>query len=312
MAESLPVVTVPGDEEQAAPEGIDAIAPQDIVVLHEVVVEELEGLEGEEEEEEEVDRVPFAVVVTEPSEPSDDVVLIGSSGEEEDVVEVVERVAGGPSRGGMSRDAGIHPVTVPSEMPIDDFPPDETMTALPAEETVVGDEDNRVVSEVTEKKVTVVEEVVTTVEEVVVATGEVVGRTVTDSVKVDEVLSVDETVSAKETEKGEKKRPREGEVDAADVKKLKSDEKAEGKEEEKVVEPKQLGPKLFTTPVEMFSYFYNLLHDWNLNQNVNKVCVFFLIDFGSVPSELLMRLLVLSIDKVQEKRAGIFYNATVT
>jgi hypothetical protein len=110
------------------------------------------------------------------------------------------------------------------------------------------------------------------------ATGEVVGMTVTESVKVDEVVEVEEVerveeVDAMETEgeKKEKKRLREGEEDVA-VKKLKSDAgQAEGKEEEKVVEPKKLGPKVFNSGVEMFTYFYNLLHEWNLNQNVNKV-----------------------------------------
>lgn len=207
-------------------------------MLYEVVVEELEGLEGEEEEEEEVDRVLFVVVVIEFLEFLDDVVLIGSLGEEEDVVEVVERVVGGLLWGGMLRDVGIYFVMVLSEMLIDDFLLDEIMMVLFVEEMVVGDEDNRVVSEVMEKKVMVVEEVVMIVEEVVVVIGEVVGRIVMDSVKVDEVLFVDEMVLVKEIEKGEKKCLREGEVDVVDVKKLKFDEKVEGKEEEKVVELK--------------------------------------------------------------------------
>lgn len=42
------------------------------------------------------------------------------------------------------------------------------------------------------------------------------------------------------------------------------------KEEEKKVGPVKLGPKTFNTAVEMFDYFYNFLHHWPLNVNVNK------------------------------------------
>lgn len=267
MAESLPVVTLPGEDEGGAGAGGIDIAPEDILVLHEVVVEELLVAEGEAGTRE----VPLGFV----TEPVEDVIVLGSEeDEDEEVGEVVERVAAGPPRGGMATDAGIHPVSVPTALPVEEVPPDETMTVdMVADKTIAdgeegGDNDEaKVVSEVT-----VVEEVVTTVEEVVEATGEVVEKTV----KVDEMVSVSETVvegDAMETdgEKADKKRLRDGEEDAA-VKKLKADAgQAEGKEEEKVVEPKKLGPRVFNSGVEMFTYFYNLLHDWNVNQNVNKV-----------------------------------------
>ena len=320
MAESLPVVTLPGEEEGGGA-GSD-IAPEDIVVLHEVVVEELpvvEGVEGDAA----VEAVPLGFV----TEPAEDVIELGSGDDDDDGGdEVVVRVAGGPPRGGMATDTGIHPVTVPTSLPVEDVPPDETMTVDDlADKSIVegeneeeeageeledggdeevkvvgevmeenvedggddevkvvsevmeedvedgGDDEIKVVSEVTEEKVTVVEEIVTIVEEVVEATGEVVEKTVTDTVKVDEVVKVSQTVmdaDAMETdvEKAEKKRLRKGEEDTA-VKKL----KLEGKEEEKVVEPRKFGPKVFKDGIEMFTYLYNLLHDWNLNLNVNKV-----------------------------------------
>lgn len=224
MAESFPPVTVPGDENLST-----INSSEDIVILDEVIVEELTIVEGLD-----LSSHTHPFVVSEPSdtslysdersEHSVGVIVLGSSeGEEGEVeeVEVVERVAEGPPWGGMSTDAGTHPVTVRSEMPVDDVPPDETMTALVGE----GGE------------VRVSEEGVET-----------------------------------EGEKGEKKRAREegegeGKEEEVGGKKMKSDE------EEKVVEPKKLGPKVFNTGVEMFSYFYNLLHDWNLNQNVNKVCL---------------------------------------
>ncbi|KAG0555056.1 hypothetical protein KC19_12G140800 [Ceratodon purpureus] len=270
MAESQPVVTLPGDDDgggagAGAPGGSD-FAAQDIVVLQGFVVEELPVAEGGGVEE--GSGLGFEV-----AEPEEDVIL---------VEEVVERVAGGPPRGGMATDAGIHPVTVQTtDLPIEDVPPDETMTADMVADKSIGEGGNGevvseapVVTEVTEEKVTVVQEVVTTVEEVVEATGEVVAKTVTDSVKIDEVVTVTETVTegdAMETEgeKADKKRLRDSEELAA-VKKLKADAEEKEEEEEKVVEPKKLGPKVFNSGVEMFTYCYNLLHDWNLNQNVNK------------------------------------------
>lgn len=44
----------------------------------------------------------------------------------------------------------------------------------------------------------------------------------------------------------------------------------EEKEEKKPAEPVKLGPKTFGSSVEMFDYFYKLLHHWPTNINFNK------------------------------------------
>lgn len=103
MAESLPVVTLPGEEEGGGA-GSD-IAVEDIAVLHEVVVEELPVVEGDAGE-----GVPVGFQVTEPAE---DVIELEEEEKEE------ERISSGPPRGGMSTDAGIHPVTVPTALPVE-------------------------------------------------------------------------------------------------------------------------------------------------------------------------------------------------
>jgi len=45
----------------------------------------------------------------------------------------------------------------------------------------------------------------------------------------------------------------------------------EGEEEKEETAPVSLGPKSFGSAVEMFDYFYNFLHYWPPNINVNKV-----------------------------------------
>ena len=82
------------------------------------------------------------------------------------------------------------------------------------------------------------------------------------------------------------KRAREEEEEKADVsKKQKVEDKSveeerleklegeegEEKEEEEDTGPVSLGPKSFGSSVEMFDYFYNLLHHWPPNVHVNKV-----------------------------------------
>ncbi|XP_024358555.1 uncharacterized protein [Physcomitrium patens] len=118
--------------------------------------------------------------------------------------------------------------------------------------------------------VTVVSET-TVVEEVVVAAGE-------DSVKVDETVSVTEAVTVVKEEmetdgNGDGRKRIRDEEESDGVKRVKSEDgEADGTvgDESKPVEAKKLGPKVFETPVKMFSYFYNLLHDWQFNVNVNK------------------------------------------
>jgi hypothetical protein len=206
MAESLPVVSVPGDPKQ------EQQLPKPHIV--EVVIEELQSLDDEGEDI--IGTSAFAVVTSPPV--SEEVITLPSSSSSEEEVEILlERVAEGPPQGGMATDAATHPVTVPSDLPIDEVPPDDHIT-------LVEDEKKR-------------------------------GR------------EEEEEVSALKKQKSEGK-----EVVVKEEEKVvvKEEEKVVEEEEEKVVEPKQLGPKLFTDPVELFSYFYNLLHDWNLNQNVNK------------------------------------------
>ncbi|XP_019152290.1 PREDICTED: protein DCL, chloroplastic-like [Ipomoea nil] len=45
---------------------------------------------------------------------------------------------------------------------------------------------------------------------------------------------------------------------------------AEGEKKEDKSGPVTLGPKTFVSSVEMFDYFYKLLHSWSTNLNVNK------------------------------------------
>ncbi|KAB5556257.1 hypothetical protein DKX38_007166 [Salix brachista] len=47
-------------------------------------------------------------------------------------------------------------------------------------------------------------------------------------------------------------------------------EEGEGKKEEENSGPVSLGPKNFESVVKMFDYFYNFLHHWPPNLNVNK------------------------------------------
>ncbi|XP_060205076.1 protein EMBRYO DEFECTIVE 514-like [Lycium barbarum] len=64
---------------------------------------------------------------------------------------------------------------------------------------------------------------------------------------------------------GGSKRQREDEENGDDTKKQKV-------EEEKKVgsDPVSVGSKSFVSSVEMFDYFYKLLHSWSLNLNLNK------------------------------------------
>lgn len=203
-----------------------------------------------------------------------------------------------------------HTISMPSSLPVDDVPPDDTIPGdtladKSIAEGVAGDEAggdhvaSKKVKEVTEKTVTIVEETVTTVEEVVPGTGEVVSKSVTDTVTIDEVSTLKDSVvtggeEAMDTEadKIAKKRVREDEApvetnveevgeDGGLVKRVKADvggdaendvemgEEAEAKAGAAV--PVKLGPKVFNSAVEMFTYFYDFLHAWNVNQDVNKV-----------------------------------------
>lgn len=49
------------------------------------------------------------------------------------------------------------------------------------------------------------------------------------------------------------------------------EEEEEGDEEKGETAPVSLGPKSFGSSVEMFDYFYNFLHYWPPNININQV-----------------------------------------
>ncbi|KMT10819.1 hypothetical protein BVRB_5g114730 [Beta vulgaris subsp. vulgaris] len=49
-----------------------------------------------------------------------------------------------------------------------------------------------------------------------------------------------------------------------------SGEVEEEKKEEKIVDPVKIGPKTFGSSLEMFNYFYKLLHSWPLFLDLNK------------------------------------------
>lgn len=72
------------------------------------------------------------------------------------------------------------------------------------------------------------------------------------------------------------KRPREegdkpeDEENGDDAKKPKVDQSVE-EEKKDVSVPVSVGSKSFVSSVEMFDYFYKLLHSWSLNLNINKV-----------------------------------------
>ncbi|XP_024361670.1 uncharacterized protein [Physcomitrium patens] len=279
MAGSLPVVTLPGEDPESGGEG--EVCAEDIVVVREVIVEELPIAEGLCPEEEFIS-LP---VVTEP-EASDDVTAVGSGKEEEEEEypqgESVTRIAPCPPREGINTDPGVHPVTVPPVVPVEDVPPDETITPEMVgkfyeegeegvEEMESGSEDGNgrggrdgaaeTMDNGDEGGEVVIEDAMV--------------RIVTDAVKVEEVLSGNGSVAAVESggEDVDRKRIR-GEDEEDAVKKVKSDvgegDRVEGMQEDQSVEPKKLGPKVFNTAVEMFIYFYDLLHEWTLNLSVNK------------------------------------------
>lgn len=55
------------------------------------------------------------------------------------------------------------------------------------------------------------------------------------------------------------------------VETLEGKEGAEGEKKEDESGPATVGPKTFGSSVEMFDYFYKLLHSWSTNLNINKV-----------------------------------------
>ncbi|CAK7340720.1 unnamed protein product [Dovyalis caffra] len=88
---------------------------------------------------------------------------------------------------------------------------------------------------------------------------------------------VDKSVEEERLEKKEEEGKGEGE---GEEKEEEGEGKGEGeeKEEEQKSGPVSLGPKSFGSAVEMFDYFYNFLHQWPPNINVNKYEHMVLVD----------------------------------
>lgn len=90
------------------------------------------------------------------------------------------------------------------------------------------------------------------------------------------VQKMDVEVPAANDANGGSKRPREeGDVpeddeNGEDTKKPRVDQSVE-EEKKDVSVPVSVGSKSFVSSVEMFNYFYKLLHSWSVNLNLNKV-----------------------------------------
>ncbi|KAJ8536260.1 hypothetical protein K7X08_034661 [Anisodus acutangulus] len=87
--------------------------------------------------------------------------------------------------------------------------------------------------------------------------------------KEEQKMDVEVQAADDAADNGGSKRPREDEENGDDTKKPKLDECV--KEEKKDgSDPVSIGSKSFVSSVEMFGYFYKLLHSWSLNLNLNK------------------------------------------
>ncbi|KAK6795457.1 hypothetical protein RDI58_008910 [Solanum bulbocastanum] len=89
------------------------------------------------------------------------------------------------------------------------------------------------------------------------------------------VQKMDVEVPAADDANGGSKRPREegdmpeDEENGDDTKKPRVDQSVE-EEKKDVSVPVSVGSKSFVSSVEMFDYFYKLLHSWSVNLNLNK------------------------------------------
>ncbi|XP_020103813.1 protein DCL, chloroplastic [Ananas comosus] len=79
---------------------------------------------------------------------------------------------------------------------------------------------------------------------------------------------VESSVEEERLEKVEAKG--EGGEEAKGEEEEEEEEEDEGEEEKKESTAANLGPKVFSSSVEMFDYFYKLLHTWSPNLDVNK------------------------------------------
>lgn len=97
------------------------------------------------------------------------------------------------------------------------------------------------------------------------------------------VQKMDVEVPAANDANGGSKRPREegdvpeDEENGEDTKKPRVDQSVE-EEKKDVSVPVSVGSKSFVSSVEMFNYFYKLLHSWSVNLNLNKYEHMILLD----------------------------------
>lgn len=94
--------------------------------------------------------------------------------------------------------------------------------------------------------------------------------------EVESVITDDKPVE--DSENGGAKRSREEaeEVEQKEEKRAKTEDEKPGEEKsagdgEVTAEPVAVGPKTFGSSVEIFDYFYKLLHSWTPNIDLNKV-----------------------------------------
>ncbi|TMW97355.1 hypothetical protein EJD97_005721 [Solanum chilense] len=97
------------------------------------------------------------------------------------------------------------------------------------------------------------------------------------------VQKMDAEVPAANDANGVSKRPREegdvpeDEENGEDTKKPRVDQSVEEEKKDASV-PVSVGSKSFVSSVEMFNYFYKLLHSWSVNLNLNKYEHMILLD----------------------------------
>lgn len=203
----------------------------------------------------------LSAAASDPHAPVVDVASDGMLGAKEgadSTVPKVEAVAAAASAVAVS-DPGV---------PVVDIPPNENITSETLADKTIGEvaKDDMLIEDAPEEAAAAVDGM--TVETTTVTTTEVT-EVVTTTVVAAEQVTMEVTT---ETSLGKRERE-ETENGDDDSKRLKANDN--GKEEKDPVAPVKLGPKLFHSGIEMFTYFYDLLHGWIANVDINKVCPFF-------------------------------------
>ncbi|KAG6553895.1 hypothetical protein Mapa_004812 [Marchantia paleacea] len=151
------------------------------------------------------------------------------------------------------------------EVPVVEIPPNENISSETLADKSIGEvaKDDMVMEDAPQEVAAAADGV--TVETTTVTTTEVIEVVTTPVVAAEEVTMEVTT----ETSLGKREREEtETENGDDDSKRLKADDN--GKEEKDPVAPVKLGPKLFHSGIEMFTYFYDLLHGWVANVDINK------------------------------------------